>query len=480
MAKKSVSEYKMQNVSNNVRWEKKLPSTYETILTGFHAKMTVAEMVAYFKLNDVKVPEAIKDVKIGSFSPAMFEHEKFAGFWKKPLTMPNMKNDYPEVHKALTEDPHIKSKEMQKAVGYRINETYPSLRDLACLAQLQFLGFNLRMGELTSKNLYARIEKLRDPEYYQELLNSPFVKKHDLKNNLPNKMPEFKISGEEFSVKQIRSAITKAYTRSGKPDSLEEFLEEPNKYGVFAVSDMQRTMLRPVMKGHVTAEEREAAHTDLSNVLAVALMSGDLGVVPKEITDSLHYPPSARASDLYPITMTKGKMRHEGPNGSYLSTYAEIQVVYVPDYAIKTTHDMYENSRSLTNQVAKKNAENSRIEVINSFIPEKTIEERQEYLATKTVDPSHKIAKLFQGVSADLLSDQHARRRALGVACREFGDVISQGKNSIEKLDFDKLDTEIIKQALRDMIRRPTDENREAVTREIGTHSVESRKNNIA
>jgi hypothetical protein len=459
-------------IDHNVQWEGKLPSTYETILDGFHAKMTVSEMVAYLKLDKKNIPEKIKDVKIGSFTPDTFAHEDFFDFWQTPVS-PHHLYDYPELFNALEKDKHIPG--VQASTGFKVDKFRPTLETLARIAQTQYLGFNLRMGELTSKNMYARLEKLRDPKYYDELVNSSFVKKHKLQNELPKTMPKFEMAGEKFSVKKINSAIDKAYTRSGKPDSIEEFLKKPDNYGVFAVSDMQRTCLVPAGAEFMNPEEREKHYTQLRNVLAVGLMSGELGVVPKEMTDSLHYPLSARASDQYPIMMTKGKMRHEGPDPNcYLSTYIEIQVGYVPDHAKTTTHEMYENSRSLTDKGEKKNAENARIEVINTYIPEQTKEQRQEYLKTKQVRENDPLAKMFHGNAAELLTDRGSRTRALEVACSEFHKFVTRGKNRIEKLDFSKMTTKVIQSALRAMIRKPEEEilNNDATVYEMKPNNV--------
>ena len=458
MSKKKFSDYR---AAPGVKWENKLPATYETLLTGFNAGMTVSELVDYFKKDKKTIPAELKDVQVGSLSPFIMQHEKFKAFFETEVPSYDLV-DHPEVFRALNDDKDIHK--VQAQVGYKMDTMHPTWETIVRMNHAQYLGFNLRLSDMTNKNLHVRLEKLRDPEYYQKLLDTPFVKQHDLFNSLPKEPPKFTLANGRFSVKRIGSALEKAYSRSGKPSSVEAYLKSPDDYGVFAVSDMQRTSLKLNHADDVTRDDLERQYNDLRNVMTVAMMSGELGVIPREMTDNVHYPPSARASDQFPVFMMKGKIRHLGPTiyptghkkaepySLYLSAPVEIQIPFLPDHAIKSTHDMYEASRVLEDGDAKREMEQTRIEFMKTYLPDHLKDERQKYLDDHQIDPKDKIASLFHDNAPEMLSTKATEVLALRVAWEEQMGITMPGEAKVEKLDLNKFDLPAIRKTLGEMI----------------------------
>lgn len=383
---------KPENTAPNpaTRWENSLAPTYATLIDGFNAEMTVQEMFNYLGVNQMRadlrqepviIPKKIANIKIGSFTPDIFAHEDFQDFWKTPVTSYHLAHHHEKLFFALNQDKDVHQIQRERA-GFHVDTVRPDLETLARLAQMQYLGFNLRMSELTSKNMMARLEKLKDPTEYRHIR---MIAKQ-FKVELPEKIPEFSIVHQETAIKDFGSALEKAYYRTGKPKDVEAFLKNPDAYGVNGVNDMMRTMIR-------LPDDRSKQfdnYVAVRDLLSVAVLSGELGMLGSEITDQVLYPESDRPSDLNPVLMIKGDMYHAGPvmngKGTIITSRVEAQVVIMPDYAIAATHDMYKSSRHKDAADDFKAAmDDARVNVFESFLSPEIIERRHAFLKSGRV-----------------------------------------------------------------------------------------------
>lgn len=373
------------------RWEDALPPTYATLAEGFSAEMTVEEMIGYLGVQEmraslqqepVKIPEQIAKIKIGSFTPEMFAHDEFRDLWNTPVTSHHLISNHKTLFYALNEDKDVQEIQRERA-GYNVDTVRPTLETLARFAQMQYLGFNLRMSELTSKNMMARLEGLKKPDEYRKLR---LIAKQ-FKVDLPDKVPEFDIVHKETAIKDFGSALEKAYYRTGKPKDVNAFLKNPDAFGVNGVNDMMRTMIR-------ISDDRESQYenyTSVRNLLAVSSLSGELGMLTSEITDQVLYPESNRPSDLNPVLMLKGDMYHAGPivggKGTVITSRVEAQVVIMPDYAIDMTHDMYKASRHKDAPEEYRQAmDDARVKMFESFLSPEIVQRRHDFLASGRVE----------------------------------------------------------------------------------------------
>lgn len=450
--KKSVSPFSERIMTNKVRWSKQLPPTYETILAGLNAKMTITELAEH--LGWENTPAQIKNVKLGSFTPDVFQHEDFKEFFEAPVT-PYDLYDHAELFNAIDKDKDIER--VLNHLGFKLDKFHMTRQAVVQVLQIIEVGYEARKSELTSKNIYNRVEKLKDPAYYENFLKLPLIQKYALENELPKTAPKFNLSHERFSVKDVTSAMEKAYFRSGRTLDMDDFLETQNKRGIFAIKDIQRlSILIPDAK-FLSPEQVEEKFNPLRNVLTVAIESGELGVIPLQLKDSLHYPESERATDQLPIYQANVRVLHKGIGDSILDVNGELQLKILPDHADKTTHDMSRITRNERNDDVKTKNERSRIDVMEMYISNKTLEKRKIYNANKIVDPEDKIAKLFLNQSQGMFS-RAAEQRAIEVARSEFPDEESTGKGSFRMLDPHNVKDKYVFAALREIIRTPQED----------------------
>lgn len=429
---------KIKNIKTSPRWANSLPPEYETLLVGFNAHLTVEELVSYFKINEMRayggekkpftIPDSIKKIKIGCFTPNMFEHEDFREFWNTPVHSHQM-YEYPKICNALKDnDFHkVQAKVYKDNLPEDADDSlsmdmmHPTLETLARLAQTQHLGFNLRMSELTSNSMMDRINMMKDPETYQHLREIAEKRRIDL----PVKPPEFKIAQEAFCVKKIGSALEKAYYRTGQPKDVQAFLQDPNKFGINGVNDMKRTMIElPTDR-----KKQQANYMAVRNLFIVAVMSGELGLIHDEITDHVLYPPSERPSDLNPVCMIKGHMYHAGPQingkGSIISSPTELQIALLPEHARNSTHDIYKQSRKKgISAEVRKLLDAARVQTFNEHLCEDIQQTRQKYLATQKIENDAVGKLVFASTNGfDMARHSNAvRNNAIVQAWREFPD----------------------------------------------------------
>lgn len=323
------------------RWEDTLPKEYATIPAGFHAKMTVQEMVNFLELvEDIQVPEKIRNIELTCFTPELFSDPAFENFWKTPVSSYHLKDGGKRelVFSALN-DPDVRK--VQKEVGYDMDVVHPDLETLARLAQTQYLGFRLRLSELSSSSMLSRLEKLQNPAHYQDIRK---VAQDRFEVALPDKAPAFKMVKSESSVKRIGSALGKAYHRTGKPKNSEAFFQKPQQYGINGVNDMLRSTIK-----FLGDKARDTSHfMAVRNLLAVASLSGKMAFLPTEMTDQVLYPKEnpERSSEKVPVVMFKGLAAHTGAEGSVVTLPVEIQLQFLSDQVSEDSHRLYAVSRN--------------------------------------------------------------------------------------------------------------------------------------
>jgi len=471
-AKKAASN-KTSPVINFAKWRNSLPSTYETIVDGFHAEMTVDQMVKFLG-SDAKIPDTIKNIKIGSFTPNIFQHPDLIDFWRSPV-----KVSPGSVSRALLNDDDIV--DTQRKAGYAINRKKPDLETLARIAQTQYLGFYLRVGTLINNNLFGRLENLKNPEIYKQLRTSTFVESNQLQNTLPEKPPEFSLIRREFSIKQINNALSKAYTRTGKPDDLEAFLSSPEKYGVFAVNDMLRTSIDISRSQKNIDKDMLKNYLQVRNLFTLGVRSGILGIVADEMSDQVCFPSSSRPSDQYPVFMMKGKFFHAGPNNSYLELPIELQIPVLQQHAVDGTHELYKISRDLKHKILQLETEKllkqdgfthqpeldilnaeteslneQRISIINQNLTTDIRDIRNNYTKNGTVPEKDKLGIMIAVKSELLKPTGMTKFEAREVAKGECPDEYTKGANvRVMPLTFGSMIQET-NQALRMMIQEST------------------------
>lgn len=441
---------------NFAKWRNSLPATYETIIDGFHADMTVEQMVKYVGSN-AKIPDKIKDIKIGCFTPNIFNHPDMIDFWQTPVNVPSS-----SLNRTLTDDADIVS--TQRSTGYEIKRKNPDFETLTRLAQTQYLGFYSRIGALINNNLFNRLENLKQPNTYKKLRNSGFIKNNQLYHALPEKPPEFEVTRREFSIKDVESSLSKAYTRTGKPDDLEAFLSAPEQYGVFAVNDMLRTSLNVSRSQKNIDKKLYNNYVHVRNLLTIAAKEGVLGITAEEMSDQVCFPSSDRPSDQYPVFMFKGKFLHAGPNNSYLELPIEIQIPVLQEHVVKATHGMYLDSRNLkgnlqrletekliqqTNFSSDKETElqalslavdaldKQRVDLINNNLPKDLCTIRYNYTKKGQVPAKDKLGIMIATQSELLKPNKITQIYALDTAKRECPDEYTAGsKTRIAPLTF--------------------------------------------
>ena len=474
-----------------VQWENTLPAVYDTILNGFHAGLTVQDMMTYLNL-PIEVPNEIRDIKIGSFTPDAFAH--WSKFWQAGISPQSLPT---ETYKAL-HDPDIAA--VQKQIGYTLETDHPTLETLCRVAQAQFLGLNIRIGELTSKSMFARLEILKDPYFLKNLRQSPFVKANKLEKLIPEKIPDFVITSQKFSVKTLKSAFEKAYFRTGNPTKkdlqtkknifdVEQFLAKSDTFGVYAVTDTQRTKLQLISKQE-TLEEKTAfiqEYNTLATVLSISLLSGELGAVVDwnnhgELTDQVNRPKSAELKDLVPVFISKFTLYHEGPEKSYFAVPAEIQIPIMTKDLDDTTHGLYNFIREEENKpedqidhdaIQAMNA--SRSAMFNKLLPKEVVKMRHTYAEDKDkgvpdssviADP---LAMIIQKCEVTGLQEE-IKVYALKFSSAEFNrpaDWDSTFKRKIIEFNvFCKNPDPLAKLGLDKMIKR-TDEKRKTIIRKL-------------
>lgn len=416
-------------VQNQNKWEGALPPVYATLLDGFHAKNHVKTFVGRLGMGtDVDIPSRLANICIGSFTPDMFEHDR--NFWSTPVPK-KVLEARPSMYEALM-DPDIA--ELQGANDHIIDTDNPTLEDLVRVMQTQYLAYQARMSQLTNNDLLSRLKKLKDPKFYDELKNSAVVRAHKLQAELPKKMPDFKVDEEKlkFSTKNVKTALAKAYGRSGKPESYEEFIRIENqtkpkqRHGVFAVSDVQRMSLSTHSKDK-NSHQIYQDYMGLRNILLVALYEGELGVqvAPEDITDRVNYPSAKRPSRQYPSLVAKGKIYHAGPKGSYLECPMELQVTVLSPDIVDQTHRLYEVSRSPgIGPLEKASIDKVRLDMQSSSLSPYAQVVRTRFMQEGVVPDEDRFARqlLFQGDKVRMT--QHAKRHAVAVAMSEFPEAL--------------------------------------------------------
>ncbi len=419
-------------VQNQNKWERKLPPVYATLLAGFHAKNHVKTFVGRLGMDkDVDVPKQLANICIGSFTPDMFEHDR--DFWSTPVPK-KVLEEKPSMYQALM-DPDIA--ELQNEASKHIIDTdNPTLEDLARVMQTQYLAYHARMSQLTNNDLLSRLEKLKDPKFYNELKDSAVVRSHKLQAELPKKMPDFKVDKKklEFSTKNVKTALQKAYGRSGKPESYDEFIriesqpKPKQRHGVFAVSDVQRMSLSTHSKDK-NSHQIYQDYMGLRNILLVALYEGELGVhiAPDDITDRVNYPSAKRPSRQYPSLVAKGKIYHAGPKGYYLECPMELQVTVLSPDIVDQTHRLYEISRGPgMGPLEKASIDKVRLDMQSSSLSPYAQVVRTRFMQEGVVPDEDRFARqlLFQGDKVRMT--QHAQRHAVAVAMNEFPEALSK------------------------------------------------------
>ena len=402
----------LQPETNPNRWEDTLPSVYSTLIEGFHAKRDVRSLVTLMGLQ-VDVPDTIKKIPVGAFTPDIFKLDQ--EFWSKPISK-EMLEKHPALYDAVMDQDIA---DIQLENDYLVDTNNVTLETVARTLQTQYLGFNIRMAQLTNNNLFARLEKLKEENFYQNLKNYSLLERHGLV--LPKNVPNFKCEKKKFSVKSVSTAVGKAYGRTGKPKSHADFFDAPDKYGVFAVHDLQRTSLS-VYEERKSKEQTLKDYNDLRNIILTALYSGELGVVvePDNITDRVNYPDPIRLSQQFPVFLAKGMIYHAGPDESYIEAPLELQIGILSPDIVETTHRLYELTRA--NDVKPeeiKQLNTDRLNAMNCSLPTSVQEARALYMRSKKIPKEDVFAHKFLATDSLLMTD-HARRQAKAVSRSEF------------------------------------------------------------
>ncbi len=431
MAKKTSTKSPEKNPN---RWEGTLPSVYTTLLDGFHAKNHVKTFVDRLGIK-VDIPEQIANICIGSFTPDVFavDHD----FWSTPVTREVLEAN-PSAYQALM-DPDIV--QLQGDNGHKIDTDNPTLEDMARVMQTQYLAFHARMAEMTNNDLLSRLENLRDPKFFDSLKKSAVVRTHGLEGQLPKRMPDFKVDKDKFkfSVKKVETALGKAYGRSGRPKSYDDFIRIENqvkpkaRHGVFAVSDVQRMSLS-VHSRDKSADQIHADYMGVRNILLVALYSGELGahVGADDITDRVNYPSKERPSRQYPSLVAKGKICHAGPDGSYLECPMELQVNVLSPNIIEDTHRLYELSRSPgIDPDDKKDMDALRLQMQSRALAPHVQEARKRYMEDRQL-PSEAQDRVARALlfKRNMGMTEHAKRHAVNVALDEFPELARKARHT--------------------------------------------------